>query len=64
MGGLSGAEFAQSDAFAVIRTPSASINKGRVVPMHIEMLIVDEETFANGGVSIVQSMHVKPMVEQ
>ena len=32
--------------------------------MHIEMLIVDEETFANGRVSIVQSMHVKPMVEQ
>ena len=60
--GLSWAELAQGDALAIIGATSATINKGWVEPMHVEVIIVDEEAFTDSRVSIIQRVHIKPSV--
>ncbi len=59
--GLLGHELAQSDALTVIGTSASAVDKGRVEPMHIEVLIVNEETFADRRVAVIQSVHVEPI---
>ncbi len=57
---LAGAELAKSDALSIVGASSTSVDKGRVVAVHVEVLIVDEESFAHCSVSVVKSMHVEP----
>ena len=57
---LSGLELAESDSLAIIGTSTASVDKGRVETVHIEVLIVDEEAFAYCGVAVIESVNVEP----
>ena len=58
--GGTGAELAERDALAVIRTTSAAVDKRRVEPVHVEVLVVDEEAFAYRRVPVIESVHVEP----
>ena len=60
-GGLSGTELAKCNAFTIIRTSTTSVNKGRVEPMHVKVIIVDEETLAHSRVSVIERVHVEPI---
>ena len=53
-------ELAQSDALAIIRTTAPSIDKRRVEPVHVEMLIIDEETLSYSRVTVIKSVHIEP----
>ena len=57
---LSGAELAKCDSLSIIRSAASSVDKGRVEPMHIEVLVINEETFSNCGVPVIQCMHIEP----
>ena len=61
--GSSGSELAKSDALAIIGATSTSVDKGRVVPVNIEMIVVNEETFTDSSVSIIESVHVESIKE-
>jgi len=61
-GSSSGSELAKSDALAIVGTTSASVDKGRVVPVHIEVIVVNEETFSNSSVSVIESVNVEPIL--
>lgn len=56
------AELAQGDSLSVVWATSASVNKGRVVPVHVEMLVVNEETLTHSRVSVIQSVDIEPMI--
>jgi hypothetical protein len=58
--GLARTELAESDSLAVVGSASASVDKGRVVAVHIEVLVVDEETFTYRGVPVIKRVHVEP----
>ena len=58
--GLPRAEFAESDALTIVGPTPATIHKGRMEPMHVEVIIVDEEAFAYCRVPVIQRMYVKP----
>ena len=58
--GLPRAEFAESDALAVVGPTPATIHKGRVEPMHVEVIIVDEKALTDSRVPIIQGVHVEP----
>ena len=59
-GGCSGAEFAESDALAIIGASSAAIDKRRMESVHVEVLTVDEEAFTDSGVPVIKCMHIEP----
>ncbi len=55
----SGLYSAQSDALALIRAASSPVDERRVEAMHVEVLIIDEEALADGGVTILVRLNVK-----
>ena len=57
---LSWLKLAQGNALAVVGATAASVNKGRVVTVHIEVLIVDEEAFAYCRVTVIERVHIEP----
>ena len=61
--GLPRAELAQSDAFTVIGPAPTTIHQGRMKPMHVEVIIVDEKALTNSRVTIVQRVHIEPRSE-
>jgi hypothetical protein len=52
-------DLAESDAFSIVGASSSSIDEGRVESVDVEVLVVDEETFTNSGISVVESHGVK-----
>ena len=59
-GSTSRTELAKSNSLAIIGTTTAPVNKGRVVSMHIKVIIVDEEALSHSGVSVVKCVNVEP----
>lgn len=55
-------EFAKSDTFSLVWGTSASVDKWRVEPVHIIVLIIDEEAFAYSHVAISISVAVEPII--
>ena len=50
---------AQCDAFSLVRAASSSVDEGRVEAVHVEMLIIDEETLAHGSVAVLIRLDVE-----
>ena len=59
-GSLFRLKLAQGDALAVVGATATSVDKGRVVTVHIKVLIVDEEAFAYSRVTVIERMHIEP----
>ena len=60
VGGTStGLDSAQSNALSLVRPASSPVDKRRVEAMHIEMLIIDEETLSHGRVAVLVGLDVK-----
>lgn len=59
--GCSGNELAKSNALTIVGTTSTSVYKRRVVPVHIEMIVVDEEPFADSRVSVIKCVDIEPI---
>ena len=59
LGCASGLDPAESDALALIRASSPSIDQRRMEAVHIEMLIVDEEALAHRGVAVLVRLQVE-----
>ena len=53
-------ELAKSDSLAIVRATSASIDKRWMEPMHIEVLVIDEEALAYCRVAVIQCMNIEP----
>ena len=58
--GLPRAEFAESDALAVVGPSPPTIDKGWMEPMHVEVIIVDEKAFTDSRVPVIQRVHIEP----
>ena len=50
---------AESDALALVGAPAASVNERRVEPVHVEVLVVDEEALAHCRVAVVEGADVE-----
>lgn len=57
---LSWLKLAQGNALAVVGATATSVDKGRVETVHVEVLIVDEETFAYCRVTVIERVHIEP----
>lgn len=53
-------ELAECNALALVGAAPAPVDQWRVEPMHIIVLVVDEEAFAHSTVSISICIHIEP----
>jgi hypothetical protein len=58
-----GLESAQGNSLSLIRATSTTVDKWRVEPMDIVVLIVNEEPFSDCIVAVCKCLNVEPKVE-
>ena len=54
-----GLDAAESDALALVGASAAAVDERRVEPVHVEVLVVDEEALAHCRVAVVEGADVE-----